>query len=305
MTIVKPNVTDLTQLFKGAHNRLLDVVDMQFDFMDPKGKLAVAGADAVIGRANHFFNSIPNRFFNFGLLKFDTHFTDEYARSPESKQFNPHCIYGTDGWGLAVDTTLLFAKMRMYAMIKNEFDMWGSNPTGVAKQDITFHNYEHVAYQNLFQAVPIDSADDITRKLETPMAGIDRDRFMDENDVGPGTVVTLMGVASDFCDTQALIGYLRRGATVVIANDLVCGIGGEFSPAPKTGTFEEVIENLSKGQCTEFAPPRAAEAIQIGLAQGRLVLASSDDIVAAMDATVRPKPLFNLDWLTPKRRGQK
>jgi nicotinamidase/pyrazinamidase len=305
MTVVKPSVQQLTRTFQKARKRVLDVVDNQVDFMQPAAALSVPGADAIIEPTNQFFRDIPIDFYDFGLLKFDTHFSDEYHRSPESQSFpNPHCVYGTNGWDLAVDINPLFAKMPVYIMAKNEFDMWGSNPTGIAVDDIAFSDPERIAYNNLFNVIAIDDAEEIPHALETPNAGTNRDVFMDDNDIGPGTVVTLIGVASDFCDTQALIGYLRRGVTVVIASDLVKGIGGDYSPAPQTGTFEEVIENLAAGQRAEFAPAGATDAVRKALAEGRLMLAPATDIVAAMEATARPKPLFNLGGVL-KRKDRK
>ncbi len=98
-------------------NKILHIVDMQRDFIMPDGKLSVAGAAALIKPANTFIKSVP---FDHTIATFDTHYNETYSNSAEAQLFPPHCIYGTPGWELAIDTG-------KYEPIKKEvFDVWSA-----------------------------------------------------------------------------------------------------------------------------------------------------------------------------------
>lgn len=215
--------------------RILDVVDMQVDFMRADGRLAVPGADALIARTNDFFKALRKGAFDFVLFKYDTHFADEYPRSPESESFpNIHCEYGTEGWSLAVDDSALKGKMPIHYMTKNTFNMWENNPLSKAK-DLKFANRtEAQAYGNLYH---------ITSDRQAVRGGMLRDEFMKALKLGKEDIeVTLIGVASDFCVHDAILGYLKKGARVNVVEDLVTGIGTPVPGRAASGHISDVLK---------------------------------------------------------------
>ncbi len=233
--------------------RVLDVVDDQIGFMKAGSDLPVPGAEDIIEPTNDFFQQVRPGTFDFALFKYDTHFSGEYPHSPESVPFpNIHCEFGTPGWGLAVDPSLLAGKTPVYYMSKNTFDMWGANPIGKEKT-VPFKNAdEQAAYANLHK---------VTTDPSCLKPGIPRDEFL--KNVGLGTEVVLIGVASNFCDFDAMLGYLERGATVTVLEDLVRGIPhgpdaqkflldltgfdrtatGEMSDVLKTAHFKKYVDS--------------------------------------------------------------
>jgi nicotinamidase/pyrazinamidase len=243
------------------------------------------GAEELLPPLLHFFKSIPKGAFDCALLKLDTHFEIEYRLSPESQAFpNIHCGYGTDGWRLSFDPSVLQNVMPTYFMIKNTFDMWGKNPVPIETlllhhkvgnlQDLPFKSDdERRAYQNLYHA---------TKDPACLKTGIFRDEFL--KTVGPDTEVIMAGVASNFCVADAIMGYLQRGAKVVALKDLVKGIplGVEGQQAlldltgidrTQGGTIEEVLKT------DRFAPY---------VQSGQFTLKTSLDFLTELNAHKKP-----------------
>lgn len=213
--------------------RILDIVDMQVDFMHPGGLLAVPGADRLIARTNDFFRALPYDDYECALFKYDTHFAVEYPYSPESRSFpHIHCEYGTKGWGLAVDDALLAGRLPVYYMAKNCFDMWADNPVSAAARLEFAGTRDRQAYENLFH---------VTNDRAALERGVARDKFIESLRAGEDMEVTVIGVASDFCVHDAVLGYLRRGARVRIAEDLVTGIGTDVPGRAPSGHIRDVL----------------------------------------------------------------
>ncbi|MGM0422755.1 MAG: isochorismatase family protein [Pseudomonadota bacterium] len=196
--------------------RILDIVDMQNDFMQPDGALYVSGAEQIIPKANRFLAALQAKDFDLVLLKFDTHFSETYDQNPESKMFPPHCLFNSKGWDLAIDLPAdLPAKIPTYRMNKNVFDMWAAQP------DLNSHfrnDFNARAYKNLFTAQRWPQEDPAAK----------RDDFMDRFKIGKDTEVVMMGVAADFCVKDAILGYLKRGARVTVLEDMVQGIADDI-----------------------------------------------------------------------------
>ncbi len=216
--------------------RILDVVDMQFDFMKSNGGLYVPNAEPLIDRTNDFFRSIPRGIYDLALIKYDTHFPCEYQNSPEKADFpDIHCPYGTQGWELVVNDAELAKRMPVYYMAKNTFDMWQQNPISDRSQMFFDTDAEEQAYDNLYH---------VTRDRQVIQTGELRDEFM-RRVVKLGTAenveVTMIGVASDFCVHDAMMGYLQRGANVRVVADLVAGIGTPVPGRAPKGTIGDVI----------------------------------------------------------------
>lgn len=214
--------------------RVLDIVDMQVDFMKASGKLAVPGAEALIERTNEYFRSVKKGDFAVALFKYDTHFAVEYPHSPESQSFpDIHCEYGTPGWQLAVDDSALQGKVPVYYMSKNTFDMWADNPVSKLST-LTFDNPDdRDAYKNLYHA---------TQDRAARSGGYMREAFMELVADMENMEVTVIGVASDFCVHDAILGYLQRGATVKVVEDLVTGIGTPVPGRAESGHIRDVLK---------------------------------------------------------------
>ena len=234
--------------------RILDIVDMQNDFMNPKGALYVQDAETIIPKANAFLADIQKGDFDLALVKFDTHFEESYAKNPESELFPPHCIFDSWGWKMAVDLPNDFAaKVPVFKMTKNVFNMWAAKP--VIKGVKFANTFNKRAYKKLFKT-----------------DGKARDKFIKKHKIGAGSEVVMMGVASDYCVHDAMEGYLKRGAKVIVLSDLVKGIGTDVPGRALSGTIEDVVK------LDVFKPY---------VEKGQLVVMTSDEFKAEMRKEVK------------------
>jgi nicotinamidase/pyrazinamidase len=196
--------------------RILDIGDMQNGFLQPDGMLSIPGAYEIIGPAGAFLRAAAEYgLFDHTLAVMDTHFSEEYPFSEESRQFPIHCEYGTRDWEPAVD---LFGLPGLRYLMKNRFSMWlERDGSGARIRDPV----RMAAYENLYRFVT-DPRD--------PQAGVPRDDYLRSILHGTGTApeVTLFGVAADFCNRYAMEGWVARGARVTILGDLTRGIGKEW-----------------------------------------------------------------------------
>lgn len=100
------------------NKKLLHIVDMQNDFVMANGKLSVAGAESLIEPANEFLRNVK---FDKIIATFDTHYRATYNNTSEARDFPPHCLYGTNGWKLAI-------KLDKYdRVLKNVYDVWADS----------------------------------------------------------------------------------------------------------------------------------------------------------------------------------
>jgi len=188
---------------------------MQNGFTRKEGSLYINGAQDIIGPINKFLCQIKEGVFDYSLIVFDTHFTEEYYLSEESKKFPIHCEFGTNDWNLSVDVSFLTNK-RYFT--KNKFNMWSEE--GLTSVRI-IDPMKKAAYDNLFYFL-----DDPYK----PGEKVPRDEFIrnicqDHNT--DNLEVTIIGVASDYCNRYAMEGWLLRGASVIIIQDLTKGIEKE------------------------------------------------------------------------------
>ena len=205
---------------------------MQNGFTRENGNLYVQGARDIIDPINEFLHQVSSGVFDYTVIVLDTHFAEEYSRSEEGKIFPLHCEYGTSDWELAVDVSGLSNKRYL---MKNQFSMWSTRES----QDIVFHDpNQKKAYDTLFHFVDDphhpttkDPRDDFIHAIspESNAAGIE---------------VTIIGVASDYCNRYAMEGWLNRGARVTIIQDLTKGI------------HKETPEILRECQYQQYEPGR-------------------------------------------------
>ncbi len=164
--------------------KILVIVDMQNDFMQKDGALYVNGADTIIEKTNAFLNMLPNKAIDGILITKDTHDASMYKDSDEGKMFPNHCISGTKGHDLAINLDVIDKKIPIYIMEKDVFDMWAK------KNPIT--PYKKAPHKENF-------FDDVKKAY-------------------------VIGVASDFCVKDAIIGLLKRDVKVKWIYDLSKGI---------------------------------------------------------------------------------
>lgn len=159
--------------------KLLHIVDMQHDFVMAKGKLPVAGAESLIEPANEFLRNVK---FDKTIATFDTHYRATYNNTSEARDFPPHCLYGTNGWKLAIQLD------KYDRVLKNVYDVWADQ-----------------------------------RAIQKALTGFDP----------KSTDVYVMGVASDFCVKYAIVGYLQRGYSIFVLQDLCRGINEQIDDVVK------------------------------------------------------------------------
>lgn len=213
---------------------LLDIVDMQHDFVSARGALPVPGAETIVPAFNAFLRALKPERIAAVLVKYDTHFTDEYSKSDEKTVFGfpEHCMWNTKGQKLSIDLPPELAIMAGH-MNKNEFAMWQFNK--LDKGRVKFDSpVEEQTYDNLFK---------VTRRFNDVAPGVPRDEWLAQLGQPEGVPVVMGGVASDYCVRQAMQGYLDRGHRLIVLTDLVAGIGGEHSEAP-SGDILEVATRL-------------------------------------------------------------
>ena len=154
-------------------------------------------------------------FFDYTLIILDTHFAEEYYQTDEGKLFPIHCEYGTKDWELTVDVSGLPHK---HYVMKNNFNFW----TDYQRSDIILPDLKRkTAHDSLFHVMD---------NLYEPTVMIPRDTFfqMISQEGDPANIeVTLIGVASDYCNRYAMEGWLEKGARVTIIEDLTKGITKE------------------------------------------------------------------------------
>jgi nicotinamidase-related amidase len=194
---------------------ILQIGDMQNGFIQEDGNLHVPGAENLIEPANGFLRQVSGDVFDLILIVLDTHFKEEYYETQESPQFPIHCEYDTWDWELALD---LKGAPNIRYMMKNNFSMW-INPGKRALQ--CTDPVKKCVYNNLYH---------ILDDPHTPSECIPRDEFLKA--FFPGSLaaevdITLFGVASDYCNRYSMEGWLSRGASVTILQDLTKGIEKE------------------------------------------------------------------------------
>ncbi|HAU28944.1 MAG TPA: hypothetical protein DCW68_02395 [Rhodospirillaceae bacterium] len=209
-------------------NRILVVIDMQKGFVCKDGNLPIP-AEQLIEKTDSFLASVPKGIFSSALFTQDTHFEKEYPKSEEAKRFAPHCIFGTNDWDLVVNPELLSGKCPVCHMTKNVFSMWGEKPQGTIAGSWTEKN----AHKTLFDVSWNEGGTD---------TGCSREAFLEKLGGFENLEVALCGVASDYCNRWAMEGFLARGASVIILDDLTKGIGKESADVIREPQYAEYIK---------------------------------------------------------------
>lgn len=200
--------------------KFLVVVDTQYDFVMPDGKLYVPGAEEIIPAASEFLKNLDPTEYAGVLFTFDTHVPAEYNGSAEAEQFPIHCIRYTSGWGNVLPLYDVPDSIPVFTLEKGVFNMW--------EQDRIKLNSKSYG----------GSGSDFT---------IERDYFFDMmKSPDPAGVkadlIEVFGVASDFCVKWAVDGFVKRGFPVHVKDELCRGIG---ATAKETFNTAEYIGNVA------------------------------------------------------------
>ena len=245
---------------------ILHNTDVSKGFMKKKGNLYIPGAEVLIPRINQFYADIKPGNFLLSLFTNDTHFEGEYIYSDEHihAHFPFHQGFGTYDHQYAIDVSILNRKMAVYHMLKNKFDMWAKNSyVNVPYDQIKFENdAERHIYDNLFTIARMD-------KNGVYDFLFHRNVFFDDL---PTTSVAILGVAEDYCDRDAITGYLARGFEVTMLNDLTMGI---YNPGDEPGQDPDGVNNWD-----ELVEKHFAEAVK----SGQLRTMKSADYLATLTA---------------------
>lgn len=173
------------------------VVDMQRDFVAADGALPVPGAEEIVAPMQAWLAGLHPGDTAGVLFTFDTHVPEVYAVSEEAKQFPPHCVEGTPGWELMVDPGAVGPGIPVLRLEKGVFDMWAEPGLAVER---------------------IGSGE-----------AADRDGFFAGLTASGIDVVTVVGVAADYCVRWAVEGLIARGFRVTVPIGLTRGIARPIS----------------------------------------------------------------------------
>lgn len=157
-------------------------IDTQFDFMDPRGKLYVAGAETLEPNLRKLTrcaieNAIPL------VATLDTHVPGD----PEFERFPPHCVRGTAGFEKVPATMVEGMRLLHYEDHPLVLDLNPEFP-GFMKPGFS-------AFTN-------------------PLFGFYMERFR-------AAEVVVYGVATDYCVRTTSLGLAKAGFSVAVVEDAV------------------------------------------------------------------------------------
>ena len=157
-------------------------IDTQFDFIMPKGKLYVAGAEKLISNLEYLTRSaVKNDILIISSV--DTHRKND----PEFKQFPPHCVKGTFG-----QRKIPQALLKSYVFI----------PLGIlGRKELLrkLKDYKQLIFQKNTYDVFVNL--NLLRVLKAFKAAF------------------VYGVALDYCLKYAVLGLLQAGLKVYLVTD--------------------------------------------------------------------------------------
>jgi len=168
-----------------THKFVLWAVDLQTDFMHPKGKLYVPGAEKLLPNVRRLVNAAHE-----GKVFLVTHGCFHTQDDPEFEQFPPHCIQGTPGAEFIPEV------------------LTGKAPRVRNHQDHRLPENLHQHRQVLLEKQTLDI-------FETHHA----DSLV--NRLGRDAKFLVFGVVTEYCVRLAAAGLLKRGRKVAIITDAI------------------------------------------------------------------------------------
>jgi len=195
-------------------------IDTQYDFVSPRGKLYVPGAEKFKGKWG-FLTRLAQKKKVPILASLDSHVQND----KEFRQFPPHCIRGSRG-ERKISSTL----------IKSYFIL-DSKPYSLSELLAVKERYDQIIIRKPTFSV-----------FSNPNTALLLDMYMPEE-------IYLYGLAAEFCVKAALEGLLKRGERVWVVEDAVVAIEKQkaefiFQQLKKKGvkfvTVSEVRDRLNK-----------------------------------------------------------
>ena len=195
-------------------------IDTQYDFVSPRGKLYVSGAEKFKGKWG-FLTHLAQKKKVPILASLDSHVQND----KEFRQFPPHCIRGSRG-ERKISSTL----------IKSYFIL-DSKPYSLSELLAVKERYDQIIIRKPTFSV-----------FSNPNTALLLDMYMPEE-------IYLYGLAAEFCVKAALEGLLKRGERVWVVEDAVVAIEKQkaefiFQQLKKKGvkfvTVSEVRDRLNK-----------------------------------------------------------
>jgi nicotinamidase/pyrazinamidase len=168
-----------------SHKFVLWAVDLQSDFMDPRGKLYVPGAEKLLTNIRRLIQAARD-----GKAFLVSHGCFHTQDDPEFANFPPHCIHGTDGSEFIPDVlTARTARVRNHRDDRLPEDFSQHTQLLLEKQTLDIFQTHH--------------ADTVVNRL-----GKDPQFFV-------------FGVVTEYCVRLAAKGLLERGRRVAVVTDAI------------------------------------------------------------------------------------
>ncbi len=168
-------------------------VDAQADFMLPRGKLYVPGAEKIIPNLDRLVDLVRQR-RNLLISSADAHHPDD----PEFRDWPPHCLKGTPGAELIPE-----ARVARQLVIPNEKDFFLPRDLGAYDQIIL--------EKNTLDVFDNSNTDALLARLAPATA----------SQAGSGPGFLIFGVVTELCVRCAAMGLLRRGFRVSLITDAI------------------------------------------------------------------------------------
>lgn len=173
--------------------KILVVVDTQYDFMMPDGKLPVPRAEEIIVPGIKFLGNLDWHEYAAVLFTYDSHNQYNYERSEEAKLFPIHCELGTLGWENVFNAGLIDHRIGVWTLEKDVFNMWENEDVRISDAFSIRQSFDRAEWFNQMKGIGV-------------------------------TQVEVMGVAADFCVKWAVDGLLEHGFEVTLIPELTRGI---------------------------------------------------------------------------------
>jgi len=206
--------------------KILIVVDYQFDFASPTGALSVPNADKIVDNIQSYIN---DKSYENIIYTFDTHTSDKYNGSDESKIFpSIHCEFGTIGWN--------------FYKIKPRYKNWDNfiANRGIDEGTVPFNTF--IVESEMF----------FTKDVFDIWQGNSIFKSIFTNTFKPkDTIIDIVGVATNYCVFMNVMGLVKNGYTVNVLSDAVEGIKS-FPDGSIDDSFQTNI-NVMKNKGVTFS----------------------------------------------------
>jgi nicotinamidase/pyrazinamidase len=208
--------------------KLVVVVDMQNDFMDfEDSNLPIPGSSEIIPAVNRYITrELKPSDIAAVVFTQDWHNEDHVEYDPDGNPFPKHCVKETKGAELCVMDGSVPRPIPVVGLRKNMFDMWGEDDLRMFPKDSI-------------------SKERVERMFNTPEPS--RELFFEYWKKQGVTEVEVVGVALNICVAQAVRGFVNRGFSVTVRENLTRGIdvGGGVNDLTVDGVFKDIRDKIN------------------------------------------------------------